>query len=128
VNQELIGVQIEQRGDEVVVARLTGELDISVAERTGRRIAEAVPSSALGVVVDMGELEFMDSSGVSMLFSLARQVGSHRQQLRVVAPPGKPVSRVLEIVEFSRAAPVDADLDSALAEIATQRASRPPGG
>jgi anti-anti-sigma factor len=121
VNQELIGVQIEQR-DDVVVARLTGELDISVAAQTGRRIAEAVPSSALGVVVDMGELEFMDSSGVSMLFSLARQVGSHRQQLRVVAPPGKPVSRVLEIVEFSRAAPVDADFDSALAEIATQQA------
>jgi anti-anti-sigma factor len=128
VNQELIGVQIEQRDDDIVVARLTGELDISVAERAGRQIADAVPSSALGVVVDMGELEFMDSSGVSMLFSLARQVGGHRQQLRVVAPPGKPVSRVLEIVEFGRAAPVDADLDSALAEIATQRASQPPGG
>jgi anti-anti-sigma factor len=125
--EELIGVEIEEKG-EVVVATLTGELDISVAETTGRRIADAVPSSARGVVVDMSALEFMDSSGVSMLFSLARQVGSHRQQLRVVAPPGKPVSRVLEIVEFSRAAPVDADLDSALAEIARQQASQPPGG
>ena len=128
MNQELIGVRIEQRDDDVVVARLTGELDISVAEKTGRQIAEAVPSSARGVVVDMGELEFMDSSGVSMLFSLARQVGSHRQQLRVVAPPGRPVSRVLQIVEFVRAAPVDDDLDSAVAEIATQRASEPPRG
>jgi len=128
VNQDLIGVQIEQRNDDVVVARLTGELDISVAERTGRKIADAVPSSAVGVVVDMGELGFMDSSGVSMLFSLARQVGSHRQQLRVVAPSGRPVSRVLEIVEFSRAAPVDADVESAVAEIATQRASQPPRG
>jgi len=128
VNQDLIRVQIEQREDDVVVARLTGELDISVAERTGREIADAVPSSALGVVVDMSELEFMDSSGVSMLFSLARQVGSHRQQLRVVAPPGRPVSRVLQIVEFGRAAPVDDDVDSAVAEIATQRASQPPRG
>ena len=128
MNQELIGVQIEQRDDAVVVARLTGELDISVAEKTGRQIAEAVPSSALGVVVDMGELEFMDSSGVSMLFSLARQVGSHRQQLRVVAPPGRPVSRVLEIVEFGRAAPVRADVDSAVAELATPPASQPPPG
>ena len=128
MNQDLIGVQIEQRNDDVVVARLTGELDISVAERTGRKIADAVPSSAVGVVVDMGELGFMDSSGVSMLFSLARQVGSHRQQLRVVAPPGRPVSRVLQIVEFGRAAPVDDDVDSAVAEIATQRASQPPRG
>jgi anti-anti-sigma factor len=128
VNQELIGVQIEQRDDDVVLARLTGELDISVADKTGQAIADAVPSSALGVVVDMGELEFMDSSGVSMLFSLARQVGSHRQQLRVVAPPGRPVSRVLEIVEFGRAAPVDPDVDSAVAEIARQRESQPPPG
>jgi anti-anti-sigma factor len=126
--EDLGGVEIEQRDDHVVVARLTGELDISAAERTGKRIAEAVPSSARGLVVDMSELEFMDSSGVSMLFSLARQVGSHRQQLRVVAPPGRPVSRVLQIVEFDRAAPVDADVESAVAEIATPQASQPPPG
>jgi anti-anti-sigma factor len=127
VIDDLIGVEIEQR-DDVVVARLRGELDISVAETTGRKIADAVPSSALGVVVDMSGLEFMDSSGVSMLFSLARRVGSHRQQLRVVAPPGRPVSRVLQIVEFDRAAPVDVDVRSAVAELATQRASQPPRG
>jgi len=126
--EDLVGLEIEQRDDDVVVARLTGELDISAADRTGKRIAEAVPSSARGLVVDMSGLEFMDSSGVSMLFNLARQVGSHRQQLRVVAPPGRPVSRVLQIVEFERAAPVDADVDSAVAEIATPQASQPPPG
>jgi anti-anti-sigma factor len=117
--EDLVQVQIEQReGDDVVVARLTGELDISAAERTGLRIAEAVPSAARGVVVDMSDLEFIDSSGVSMLFALARRVGSRRQELRVVAPAGRPVARVLEIVEFERAAPVHADLDSAVAGIA----------
>ena len=126
--EDLVGVQIEQRDGDVVVARLSGELDISAAERTGRKIEAAVPSSARGLVVDMTALEFMDSSGVSMLFSLARQVGSHRQQLRVVAPPGRPVSRVLQIVEFDRAAPIDHDVDSAVAEIATPRASQPPRG
>ncbi len=119
--EELIGVEIDEQGD-VVVARLSGELDISVAETTGRRIAESVPSSALGVVVDMSGLEFMDSSGVSMLFALARQVGSHRQELRVVAPRGRPVARVLEIVEFERAARVHQDLDSAVGEMATPQA------
>jgi anti-anti-sigma factor len=116
MTEDLVGVQIEQRDEEeVVVARLTGELDISAAERTGKTIADAVPSSARGVVVDMSGLEFMDSSGVSMLFSLARQVGSHRQELRVVAPEGRPVARVLQIVEFDRAAPVHETLDEALA-------------
>jgi anti-anti-sigma factor len=116
--EDLVQVEIEEReGDDVVVARLAGELDIAGADAIGKRIAEAVPSSARGVVVDMTNLEFIDSSGVSMLFSLARRVGSRRQELRVVAPAGQPVARVLEIVEFERAAPVHTDLDSAVAEI-----------
>jgi anti-anti-sigma factor len=125
--EDLISVDIEKRG-EVVVVTLAGELDISVAGPTGRRIADAVPSSARGVVIDMSGLDFMDSSGVSMLFSLARQVGSHRQELHIVAPPGRPVSRVLEIVEFGRAAPVHTDLDTAVAEVARPRGSQPPPG
>jgi anti-anti-sigma factor len=127
VNENVIGVEIEERGD-VVVAVLTGELDIAVAEQTGRKIGASVPSSVRGVVVDMTALEFMDSSGVSMLFGLARQVGSHRQELRVVAPAGRPVARVLDIVEFERAAPVHQDVESAVAAIATPRTSQPPPG
>jgi hypothetical protein len=37
----------------------------------------------------------------------------------VVAPAGRPVSRVLQIVEFGRAAPVREDLDAAVTVIAT---------
>ncbi len=126
---ELVRVDIEElHGGEVVVARLTGELDIAVAQTAGRKIAEAIPSSARGLVVDMSGLEFMDSSGVSMLFGLARQVGSHRQQLRVVAPADSPVARVLDIVEFGRAAPVDTDVDAAVAEIATPPEPEPSPG
>jgi anti-anti-sigma factor len=117
--EELVGMQIEQAGEDVVVVKLTGELDIAAAEPMGRQIAESVPSTARGVVIDMTRLEFMDSSGVSMLFGLARRVGSRRQELRVVALPGHPVARVLDIVEFDRAAPVHGDLASAVAEIAT---------
>jgi anti-anti-sigma factor len=119
VTDSLVAVEIEQERDgQVVVARLRGELDISGAVPTGTQIADAVPSSARGLVVDMTELDFIDSSGISMLFSLARRVGSRRQELRVVAPPGEPVARVLDIVEFDRAAPVHAELDPAVAAIA----------
>jgi anti-sigma B factor antagonist len=124
---DLVGMQVEQADGDVVVVRLTGELDIATAERMGRQIAEAVPSTARGVVIDMTHLGFMDSSGVSMLFGLARRVGSRRQELRVVAVPGHPVARVLEIVEFERAAPVHRDVSSAVAEI-VKRGSQPPRG
>jgi anti-sigma B factor antagonist len=117
VNDGLVGLEIEQRG-EVVVAHVTGELDLAGAPNTGERIAEAVPTSARGLVIDMSSLEFIDSSGVAMLFGLVRRLSSRRQELRVVAPRGRPVARVLEIVEFERAAPVRSDVDAAVAEIA----------
>jgi anti-anti-sigma factor len=116
LREGLVGLDVEKRG-EVVVAMLTGELDIAGAARTGERIAEAVPTSAVGLVVDLTELEFIDSSGISMLFGLARNLGSRRQRLSVAAPPDGPVWRVLEIVEFERAAPVHAGVDAAVAEV-----------
>ena len=64
-----------------------------------------MPTSARGLVVDFSELEFIDSSGIAMLFALVRQLGSRRQDLRVVAPAGQPVARVLEIVEFDPGGP-----------------------
>jgi anti-sigma B factor antagonist len=116
LKEGLVGLEVEERGD-VVVASVTGELDIAGAARTGERIADAVPTSALGLVVDLMELEFIDSSGIAMLFGLVRTLGSRRQRLNVAAAPAGPVWRVLEIVEFERAAPVHADVDAAVADI-----------
>jgi anti-anti-sigma factor len=114
---DLVELEIEERG-EVVVARLSGELDIAGAQGIGERIHDAVPTSARALVIDFSSLDFIDSSGIAMLFGLARKLGSRRQQLRVVATSGKPVARVLDIVEFDRAAPVHETLDEALAETA----------
>jgi anti-anti-sigma factor len=100
-----------------VVAHVTGELDLAGAPATGETIAEAVPTSARALVVNFSGLEFIDSSGIAMLFNLARRLNGRRQELRVVAVDGKPVARVLEIVEFDRAAPIHETLDEALASV-----------
>jgi len=113
---DLVQLEIEDRG-EVVIARVKGELDLAGAPSTGEAIGEAVPTSARALVIDFSGLEFIDSSGIAMLFSLARRLGGRRQELRVVAVDGKPVARVLEIVEFDRAAPVHETLDEALAAV-----------
>ncbi len=100
--------------EDVVVARVGGELDLSNSAATADAIEAALPSSARALVVDFSGLTFLDSSGVAMLFRLVRRLGDHRQQLHVVAPEGEAVGRVLEIVEFHRAAPVHSGLDVAL--------------
>ena len=100
----------------VMVATVTGELDASLAPQMGEQIAEGVPTSAKGLVVDFSRLEFIDSSGVAMMFGLVRKLASRRQRLSVVVTDGEPVARVLEIVDFGKAAPMHADLGSAMAD------------
>jgi anti-anti-sigma factor len=118
---DLVQLEIEERGD-IVIASVSGELDLAGAPSTGEAIGEAVPTSARTLVVDFTKLEFIDSSGIAMLFNLVRRLGARRQELRVVARGGEPVSRVLEIVEFNRAAPVHETLDEALAQVPTDGA------
>ena len=115
--EDLVQLDVDRRGA-VVVASVSGELDVSGASGLGEGLAEAVPTSADGLVVDFTEHEFIDSSGIAMLFRLARHLASRRQELRVVAPSGDPVARVLELVGFERAAPVHGDVDGAVADIA----------
>src|SRR3954464_3023441 len=102
---DLVQLGIEER-DDVVIARVTGELDLAGAPATGEAIGVAVPTSARALVVDFSGLEFIDSSGIAILFTLAPGLGSGRRGLRVGALVGGRVARVLEIVEFDRAAPV----------------------
>jgi anti-anti-sigma factor len=113
--KDLAELTIDEQ-DALVIARVAGELDVSLAPRMGDRIADAVPTSARGLVVDFSQLEFIDSSGVAMLFTLVRKLSSRRQELFVVAPKDEPVTRVLEIVDFDKAAPVHEDLATALAQ------------
>jgi anti-sigma B factor antagonist len=110
---ELGNVEVREN-DGVVVASVAGELDLSNSPATGDAIEAALPASARALVVDFSNLTFLDSSGVAMLFRLVRRLGDHRQQLHVVAPSGEAVGRVLEIVEFDRAAPVHPSLDAAM--------------
>ena len=118
---QLVQVRIEQRGD-VVLAQLGGELDIASAPGARQTVEGAVTRDMHALVVDCSELSFMDSSGLAMLFSLARRLGSRRQQLHVVAPSGDAVARILDLVEFRRAAPVYPALDDALAALGADAA------
>jgi anti-sigma B factor antagonist len=118
---ELVWVELEEQ-DDVVLAHVSGELDIAGAGRIGSEIGEAVPASARGLVVDLTALEFIDSSGVSMLFRLVRRLSARRQSLAVVSRPSGPVARVLEIVEFENAAPVEESVEEAVAGIRAQSA------
>jgi anti-anti-sigma factor len=108
-------VAIERQGG-AVVARLSGEVDMTNAGRVRDELLVSVPNDALALVIDLQGCRYLDSAAIEVVFDLARRLGRRRQQLKLVLPPGSPLSRVLTLTEVHSVAPVHETLDSALAQ------------
>jgi anti-sigma B factor antagonist len=89
----------------VAVARVAGEIDISNIAPARRELAAGVPESACGLVVDLTDTSYLDSSGVYLLFELAKTLEGRRKNICVVAPPTAPSTRVLFITGFDKVMP-----------------------
>ena len=96
------------------VARISGEVDASNATDLTTKLTEAVPNSAMGLVVDLSETTYLDSSGVQMLFDLADRLRRRQQQLRLVVKSESFLSDLLTAVHLGEAAQRDATVADAL--------------
>ena len=107
-------VIVTAEGD-VTVARLEDELDMANASTIAAKTREALPNDAVGLVVDLSAVRYIDSAGVQMLFELADYLRSRRRYMTVVVPASSPMRRLFEVTSFSTVAPVFASTDEAVA-------------
>jgi anti-anti-sigma factor len=110
-------MHVERRGD-AVVATVEGDVDLSNSGELRRALQEAATPDAIGVAVDMSSVGYMDSSGMTVLSEVARELTLRRQRLAVVAPPGAAVRRLIELVGLDRVLSLSASLDDATAALA----------
>ena len=99
------------------VARLSGEIDRSNAAELGDRVATAIGDQGGGLVVDLSELAFLDSTGIRMLFELAAELKRRQQVLRVVVPDGSHLGEILDAVGLKQAAATDHTVGEAVAAL-----------
>jgi anti-anti-sigma factor len=103
---------LEGDGD-VLTARITGEIDLSNASELEETIVDAVPNTALGMVVDLSGVEYLDSAGVRMLMHLVERFRWRQQVMRAAAPDGSRVRGVLSMAGADGVIPVDATVTEA---------------
>jgi anti-sigma B factor antagonist len=90
-------VTLPDRGDGVRLLCASGELDVAVVPALLPEVRDLV-SAARGVVLDLSDVTFFDSSGVRLLDRIAGECQRAAASFRVVAPPGSAPRRVLELV------------------------------
>ncbi|PPK93114.1 anti-anti-sigma factor [Kineococcus xinjiangensis] len=114
-----MGVEVlpgpDGRAGGVEVLRARGELDVGVVLPVLERLPEWV-AGASGVVLDLTEVTFCDSSGVRLVDRLARECARCGAAFRVVAPPGSAARLILDLVGMSDGLALD-DLPAAVAAV-----------
>jgi anti-anti-sigma factor len=103
----------------VTVATVEGEIDLSNATELEMAISHAVGNEAVGLAVDLARVDYLDSSGVTLLFNLARRVARRQQRFAVVAPAEAHVAEILSLSGATEALALHESLDDALRGLAT---------
>lgn len=102
----------EQRNGAVVV-QLGGELDLYNAEEIRAALAEAIADNPRCVVVDMAEVEFIDSTALGVLIEARSKLGHDGFRLAALQLETR---RALQVSGLDRHLPVHDTVDDALAE------------
>jgi len=99
---------------DTVVAELRGEIDLSNAKTIAGEIGSAVPNDAAGVVLDLADVTYLDSSGVHLIFDLNERLHGRQQRLVLTLPEGSRISRVLELVNVEAVVPIERTVDASI--------------
>jgi len=91
-----LAVRSEREGDAQII-ELIGELDLDGAPRLEEALREAEAGDATSIVVDLGSLEFIDSTGLRLLVIAAER--STEGRFSLLRGP-KQVHRVFEITDL----------------------------
>lgn len=83
-------------GESTVVIEVTGELDLASSPGLQHELEEGAASRARLVIVDLRSLEFMDSTGLSVLVRAHQRATQSGQRFGVVRGPQQ-VQRLLSL-------------------------------
>ena len=83
------------------VIRVRGELDLATAPQLAAVLSEAAGQSTVPVVLDLGEVTFIDSSALRTLVLSGRELTGSGRKLQIGARSDR-VAKVLEITQLDQ--------------------------
>jgi anti-sigma B factor antagonist len=107
-----------------LVAALQGEIDLSNAGELRMSIVAFISSEADGIVLDLSEVDFLDSAGIQLIYHLREDLRARGQALSLVIPPGCAVDDALRLAGMKGQARTFEAIAEALDDAAGARESR----
>jgi anti-sigma B factor antagonist len=113
-----VNLQVERRtvGDALVVS-VSGEVDLATAETLREELMVAESQPASGLVLDLRQVGFLDSTGIGELVGVHRRLRKSDRPLALVVPEG-PIRKILAITGMDGVLDLHDDESSAIAALA----------
>jgi anti-sigma B factor antagonist len=109
-------VRFNRHGD-TVIARLSGEVDMSNSGDLASAITSAATNEVMAVVVDLSDVDYLDSAGIHLLFRLREALSARGQRLALVIPSASSVRDTLRLAGVTDLVEIRQDLEGALREL-----------
>lgn len=98
--------------------RASGYIDISTSPRLREKILEVASDDASLVLLDLGAIEFLDSSALGVILNGWKLLQSKGGTLAVISPQAR-ITKIFEITALNLSIHLYQSIDEALAELAT---------
>ena len=116
MRHDALSVEItSEQGGDAMLYRLRGSLDLETAPSLRAVLVEAADAGKHQIIVDLSQVEFLDSTGLGALIGAHRRALQNAGQLRLIVQHGM-IERLLTITGLMHVFPVYASVDAALAD------------
>ncbi len=106
----------EPRDDATQLIHVKGEIHVSTAPEFAARLDEAIATDASAVVLDLTEVEFIDSTGLSVLLNGLRRLTRRSGTMSLVCT-NPTVLRLFEITRLDSTFDIAPTRDEAIARV-----------
>ena len=117
-----LSIDISFPAEGITLVALAGELEVVSVDEFSMRMADLGGSGAIGVVIDLAGISFIDSSGINALVQAMRAVEA-RGGTAVVSSPSTVAKRVFAITRLAEIVSVESDRAVAVAAAASRSAT-----
>ena len=106
----------ESLDEQTHLIAVRGEVHVSTAPEFSERLNDAIANGKTGVVIDMTGVDFIDSTGLSVLLNALRRV-TRQQGTLALAVSNPTVLRLFEITRLDSTFDILPDRDAAIARV-----------
>ncbi len=96
--------------DQSTVVQVAGEVDVHSAPQLREMLAELIREGHHHLVVDMEQVAFLDSTGLSVLVGALKKVRAHDGSVRVVCTHER-IIKIFRITGLTNVFPIHASID-----------------